>query len=261
MHQKGELGERGWRYYKRTWEFEFPRHIKAIKQAKFRERLIDNLISLRFPAANIYNASELKAVEDVKKLFHGYESWSDDQIKKTIKELTEELNSDDNVAFLKNYDEWKFKREPENMAERTSTLELAAPSFADDALRYNLLKLKESLPEKTRYTSVFTHAKELDSYMRELDGRIFYLKERLHSRGISKNTQVEVRDKFETKIGYGAAGLGAAIMLALDKSIWGYDERQVGKHWNQIFVENEDFKGTRAVKDVMFILQALARRV
>ena len=65
----------------------------------------------------------------------------------------------------------------------------------------------------------------------------------------------------DTKIGAaGGAGLATAIMLAIDKSIWGYADRQVSKHWNQIFVENDDFKDTRRVKDVRFILQTLADR-
>ncbi len=230
------------------------------------------MTALRLSAAEMYYASELRAIEDFKKLFIGYETWPDDKIEKVIKELTEGLDSGDNV--WNNFDAEIFRYTSEAMEKHNitfSALEQAAPSFADDILRYEQLYLRKRLPEKINYHHIEkeviktytgitppTQAEELASYMRKLDTEMSDLKKRLHSRGISKNTQVEVRDRFETKIGYGAAGLGAAIMLALDKSIWGYDERQVSKHWNQIFVENSDFKDTRVVKDVMFILQALA---
>ena len=84
----------------------------------------------------------------------------------------------------------------------------------------------------------------------------------LSLRGLSGGARIEKLEQLTKRdmiIGTaGGAGLATAIMLAIDKSIWGYADRQVSKHWNQIFVENDDFSDTRAVRDVRRILQALA---
>ncbi len=56
----------------------------------------------------------------------------------------------------------------------------------------------------------------------------------------------------------GGGGLGAAILSAIDKSIWGYAERQLSRYWHQIFVVDDDFAAAHPVHDIGVILRALA---
>ncbi len=56
----------------------------------------------------------------------------------------------------------------------------------------------------------------------------------------------------------GGGGLGIGILSAIDKSIWGYGDRQLSQHWNQIFVDNDDFAEAQPVLDISVLLKALA---
>lgn len=59
----------------------------------------------------------------------------------------------------------------------------------------------------------------------------------------------------------GATGAVAAygVMVSLDKSIWGYSDRQVSKHWSQIFHDQGDFgEDSASVRDLPGILKSLA---
>lgn len=59
-------------------------------------------------------------------------------------------------------------------------------------------------------------------------------------------------------IGAGLGVTGAAVMAAIDKSIWGYGERQLGEHWSQIFNEKAEFGNATPVKDLNAVLGKLA---
>ena len=57
------------------------------------------------------------------------------------------------------------------------------------------------------------------------------------------------------------AGTVAAygVMVSFDKSIWGYSDRQVSKHWSQIFHDQDDFGAdSTSVRDLPGILKSLA---
>ena len=56
-----------------------------------------------------------------------------------------------------------------------------------------------------------------------------------------------------------AAGLGATAMLtSLDKSIWGYGEKQLGEYWSQIFSDKASFADATAIEDMPAVLNKLA---
>ena len=58
----------------------------------------------------------------------------------------------------------------------------------------------------------------------------------------------------------GATAVAAyPVMVSLDKSIWGYSDRQVSKHWSQIFHDQGDFGAeSTSVKDLPGVLKSLA---
>ena len=66
-------------------------------------------------------------------------------------------------------------------------------------------------------------------------------------------------------IARGATAVGATslaaypVMVSLDKSMWGYSDRQVSKHWSQIFHDQDDFGAdATSVRDLPGILKSLA---
>ncbi len=56
------------------------------------------------------------------------------------------------------------------------------------------------------------------------------------------------------------AGLGvtALVYASLDKSIWGYGEKQLGKHWSQIFSDKASFADAVSVTNLPAVLNKLA---
>lgn len=68
----------------------------------------------------------------------------------------------------------------------------------------------------------------------------------------------EQRRKKWLIFGSGGGIAGVAVMIAIDKSIWGYGERQLGEHWNQIFNEEAEFDDATPVKDINGVLEKLA---
>ena len=55
------------------------------------------------------------------------------------------------------------------------------------------------------------------------------------------------------------AGVGtAAALIALDKSIWGHGEKQLGDYWSQIFSDKASFADATAVEDMPAVLNKLA---
>ncbi len=73
---------------------------------------------------------------------------------------------------------------------------------------------------------------------------------------LSKNAEANRRKWLS--LGAGAGGVGAVVMVAIDKSIWGYGERQLGEHWHQIFSEEASFNNATPVKDLNGVLEKLA---
>jgi len=57
---------------------------------------------------------------------------------------------------------------------------------------------------------------------------------------------------------WGGGGLALGILSSIDKSVWGYADRQLSQHWNQIFIDDRDFAEAKPVRDIRVILQALA---
>ena len=53
-----------------------------------------------------------------------------------------------------------------------------------------------------------------------------------------------------------AGALGA--LHVLDKSIWGYEERQLDRYWQHVFIAADDFSDPQMVEDLPLLLRALA---
>ena len=252
LHQGG-LGENGWRYYKSAWDFEFAQHIKAVKRSKTDFEVRNGIAAIRSSADSLSLAAELKTIEDFKKLIDGYDDWTSDKKRKLYFEFLKEVSAAKN--FMGEFSALKKEIVSDiNSNYRLDYLEKIGKSFGRDISRYEQLHIRDYIFEKNMLGERFIPDNKIQSV---LDKKMSEIKNTLYQRMDNKKRETDKIRQSGTIGFFAGAGLGAAIMLALDKSIWGYDERQVGKHWNQIFVENENFKDTRAVKDVMFILQAL----
>ena len=266
-----KYGENGWRYYQSAWNFELVQHIKAARTAKNSALAESALAGIRSSAESLSDAAELKAIEDIKKILDGYEDWPHnkkralyDEIKKEVDDY-KEPPSFPREDFLELNIEYLSKQSRLNF----DNMETYGHSFVGNTLQFKQWKINEKYLdyfEKTylskeerieRYGYSFKHYRH--GFLYHLDERWARIVSNVSDKGENKIKQADkLRKEFASLDFFGAAGLGLATMLAIDKSIWGYEERQVSKYWNQVFVENEDLKNTRAVKDIVPILQALA---
>ncbi len=280
--QKG-FGDDGYRYYEEAYDQQFDLLMKELRSDKNlanKEATIDLLEKHRSIGATLEVASELKIEEDSRKLVDEIAGMSPDKKVARLADLEKEIKALNNGVLRRN-DDGSFVKEFENLQDRLAQLIEDSRSSVDSSDSINLNidideieRLSKSYREDLlRYdefiakTDILRQKENLDVWLRSTDKKIAGLKDMLlgqemaRLRGSVESTKLNELRGRDTKIGAaGGAGLAAAIMLAIDKSIWGYADRQVSKHWNQIFVENDDFKDTRRVKDVRFILQTLADR-
>ncbi len=270
---KKGLGDDGFMYYNQGWIMQVESYLKLAKW--FPDTIAVRLGDITKASKTLTTAAELKGLGDAKKLANELRGLSPDARATRLTELDNEIKSldtmDDGSSFVD-----KFK----DLAKRFS--DLTAPR-TEQLTREEYVRITKDIGETgklwqdglarfheitSKRTMEIKH--DLDEngfeiHIKDLDTAITRRKEALVAeeaeslRKYVEAAKILPPGKRDARIGGAAgAGLGAALMLAIDKSVWGYADRQVSKHWNQIFIENDDFSDTRRVKDVQFILQALA---
>ena len=266
------LGDSGYLYYSKAYDFHFS------KFAVIDDNGIIKLSKLLHPAVfELGSAARLKVMTDNKKLLAELSNLAPDARKVRLDKLEEEVKALNNgvlnngpESFLREFDAVRNSINkltggmgeipvPEGgLPSVTKELENVGKSYKEGILRQEDILVKMEILEESD---------NLEQLVKNTDRELLGLKKELLDqdakslRGYVEEAMLEKFAKRDGGIGaVGGAGLATAILLAIDKSIWGYADRQVSKHWHQIFVENDDFNDTRQVKDVRFILQVLADR-
>ena len=266
------LGDSGYLYYSKAYDFHFSQ-LEVID-----DKGIIKLSNPLHPAIyELGSAARLKVMTDNKKLLAELSNLAPDARKVRLDKLEEEVKALNNgvlndgpESFLREFDAVQYNIHrlmggmdeipvPEGgLPSVTKELEDASKAYKEGILRKEEILVKMEILEKSN---------NLEQLAKNTDEDLLELKEELLDqdakslRGYLEKARLEKFAKRDTKIGaIGGAGLATAILLAIDKSIWGYADRQVSKHWHQIFVENDDFNDTRQVNDVRLILQVLADR-
>lgn len=273
-----DFSSSGWEFYRTEWGQQFNAVIKVTSDEQVTAEAIRGVISYLdgFPN-NLATAAELKVGEDSKKLLSELVDLPAEQRVARFAELEEEIKSlnngvlhDQDGSFWREFDQTKARfaqlieeaqSEDKSIEELRSIIDelgQVGEVYRKDILRYweveNKMTIMESRTRLGKMVSVndkiIANNKESLLKAEQNTPLRFYVEREI--------TKLAARDKDIGAVG--GAGLVTTLLLAIDKSIWGYADRQVSKHWNQIFVENDGFKDVHRVKDVRFILQTLADR-
>ena len=277
-----QFSSNGWEFYSTEWKQLFDNVMKSNSNeqvpADELKRLADSLVG--FPES-LATAAQLKIAEDSKKLLQELIDLSDEQRAARFTKLDEEIKSfnngvlhDEDGSFWKEFEGTKERFEQlikeaqsedktvDELRSIMEELEQVGENYHKGILQYHEVEgrmtIREFRQRLVRYAAVNDKiiANNKESLLNFEDGQSMPLRVYEYNKSLEQSTELAQRNRTIGRVG--GAGLAAAIMLALDKSIWGYADRQVSKYWNQIFVEHEDFKDISRVKDVRFILQVLA---
>lgn len=157
----------------------------------------------------------------------------------------------------------------------------AAP-IAREKIELEIIDEIASLKNKTEIRKLQlqadVHAEAAVKNMREGDKKLYQLllaqeeksvarmEEALHLAETGKKKEAaaivkRVEEERTSALGLAiASALGSATVLAtIDKSIWGYGEKQLGGYWSQIFNAKASFATAAAVDDMQTILTQLAK--
>ena len=240
------------------------------KTGKLASRLpgisIDAKSALREQAQILTLAEELHRLQSKKKLLLNMEKVKPDKQKDVIAQLTkdtEKLNGGIPAPPL-----GRGKYIDGNVDADIVKLEKAAKGGDLDAQR----KYFDKLP---KYNEIVNNMSVINSYSNNpvkdfsfIDARLQDAEEAITNTEqllrVAKNNRqyTSIGVKYSSVstgaavLGTGGAAFALATMTSLDKSVWGYADRQTNAHWSQIFYE--DISDAHAVKDLSAVLTALA---
>ena len=265
------LGKKGYLYYDKAYKFHLLQ-FKVNKTGSSDEEIRKAIVAFKEASDTLSTAARLRVKEDNKKLLAELSNLSGDKktariekLKEQVKALNNGVEGDADGSLIKNFDEQSNQLEQLFNTASNEGIPLEELKGTANEIEKIATKIPENLLQREEIITkqrMLDNKDGLEQLSKTADEEISSLKQTLLAqdansmRGMAEVTGLMKRDQ---TIGIAAGGgLAAALLLAIDKSVWGYADRQVSKHWNQIFVENDAFRNTRRVRDVQFILQAFA---
>lgn len=265
----------GLRYYHGAWYWKFTTSFEKIEVASDVSEIATQLKELNAVTEVFTNAAELRALEDGKHLVEQIKKIPTDnlderysRIEDTIREFNDGMLFGTANSFTGDF--VKIKKQYQDLIAATKGKSL---DEAKDIAKKLEVSLEEYSTGLTAYEDLHTKSKilatrnsgNLDTLLKQMNAQLDTKKSELLA---SENDalriaveSLEAGDKARRNASVYALGggvLALSFLSSIDKSIWGYADRQLSEHWNQIFVSNDDFVNAQPVKDIHVILQALA---
>ena len=269
--------DNAWNFHRANWERrlhgllekleEIDPQVDSYVYKRVREALDE--VDYRIPLAL------LKEIENMKGVFRGYEQLSEDEIIDIMHEYGDKLSK----LQIADASAPRLMREIANSEPVDVDFGgLKATVKRDaDAIAYHqrgIVQVKlgsffhpgkhtdSSIHETTRMLmdDLDTLKQETLDYLRKAEEDWVKKQEKLVREDADTKLQ-EGNNRLQEKTATVTGGAGLAAMIALDKSVWGYGDRQVSKHWSQVFVESDDFQDISVVRDVRLFLSALAEEL
>ena len=273
------IGSNGLMFYRHAWHVSSREIFAEIAKSTSTDvKEIQEEIKAFNDLTNMFkSAAELKALGDSKRFFEQISTIPNDKIKARYDRLEEEIidyngsiRLDEEGSFTKNFlEHTKYYQE-------LITVATAAGKSLDEvkALAEELRKAAEV------YGKWLPFYEELSAKLTVLMGRnnsdYYRIVGRINDNFVNKQAELLANENDVLRLSVemvetdsnarrnasmyalGGGGLGIGILSAIDKSIWGYADRQLNQHWNQIFVDNDDFAEAQPVLDISVLLKALA---
>ena len=271
------IGSNGLMFYFDAWHVRSREIFAKIAQSSDVDEIQTEIKAFRNLTNMFESAAQLKALGDSKHFFEQIRTMSTkkvearyDLLKEEIIDYNGSIRLDEEGSFTKNFLEHKKYYQ-----------ELITTATAEGK---SLNEIKGLAKELQKYAEVYgeglTLYEELYAKSTVLMGRnnsdYYRIVGRINNNFVKKQAEllaaendvlrlsVEMVETYSnarrnaSMYALGGGGLGIGILSAIDKSIWGYGDRQLSQHWNQIFVDNDDFAEAQPVLDISVLLKALA---
>ena len=272
------LGEKGWRYYEAAWSIKYEDYSNLLKNNEYKLALYE-AANLEKATETLTSASLLKSLTDGKKLIKRMEKLSPNKLASRYSVLENEIKALNNGVL--GHEEGSFLHEMNKQRKYTNSLFKESQSIKPAVEKENtytqleseLLKYKDNVLRKfdidakmlilkNKDTNDFnTLTKEIDKVIKDTQDELLSNEEDILRMYIEAH---QFRATARQRAAVAATGVGAgfaAALLAIDKSIWGYADRQIKKHWNQVFMTNDSFANLSETRDVLSTLKLFANEL
>ena len=271
------IGSSGLTFYRQAWRFRANEIFTKIAQSSDVDEIQTEIKAFRNLTNMFESAAQLKALGDSKHFFEQIRTMSTkkvearyDLLKEEIIDYNGSIKLDEEGSFTKNFFEHKKHYQElitvattkgkslDEMKDLTEELRKAAVVYDEGLSLYEDLSAKLTILTERNNSDHYRLINSVNDSFANKKAELLANENDVMRLSVELVNTASNTRRNTSMYALGGGGLGIGILSAIDKSIWGYADRQLNQHWNQIFVDNDDFAEAQPVLDIRVLLKALA---
>ena len=271
------IGSSGLTFYRQAWRFRANEIFTKIAQSSDVDEIQTEIKAFRNLTNMFESAAQLKALGDSKHFFEQIRTMSTkkvearyDLLKEEIIDYNGSIKLDEEGSFTKNFFEHKKHYQElitvattkgkslDEMKDLTEELRKAAVVYDEGLSLYEDLSAKLTILTERNNSDHYRLINSVNDSFANKKAELLANENDVMRLSVELVNTASNTRRNTSMYALGGGGLGIGILSAIDKSIWGYAGRQLNQHWNQIFVDNDDFAEAQPVLDISVLLKALA---
>ena len=271
------IGSSGLTFYRQAWHVRANEIFTKIAQSSDVDEIQTEIKAFRNLTNMFESAAQLKALGDSKHFFEQIRTMSTkkvearyDLLKEEIIDYNGSIKLDEEGSFTKNFFEHKKHYQElitvattkgkslDEMKDLTEELRKAAVVYDEGLSLYEDLSAKLTILTERNNSDRYRLINSVNDSFANKKAELLANENDVMRLSVELVNTASNTRRNTSMYALGGGGLGIGILSAIDKSIWGYADRQLNQHWNQIFVDNDDFAEAQPVLDISVLLKALA---
>lgn len=271
------LGNSGLMYYQQAWYVRANEIFAKIAKSEDVEEIQAEIKAFDDLTNMFSSAAELKALGDNKRFYKEIRTMKADKVKARYDRLEEQIiDANSSLSFREEgtftRDFFENKQQYQQLITAITTegksideikvlveeLQKAADVYGQGLSLYEDLYAKSTILSGRKSLDYQRVIERMNKSFTEKQAKLLADEDDVLRVTSELVNEAEKARRNSSMYALGGTGLGIGILSAIDKSIWGYADRQLSRHWNQIFVADDDFANAKPVRDIRAILQALA---
>ena len=270
------VGRVGVRYYMSAWSEAATRLFDDIKTSTDADEIKAKLIELEQLTSSYRIATEVSAMTGAKKTLEQLRYTYDEKHTQAVTKIEQSIVqrngnasfsakgtfSDDFFQMHKRlqslFQSSEDSADLERLQSLTAEIELLMKGYVVKLPAYEKLYADASVLAIDR-SALVDFERHFSRYKGELEKKQTTLLEDNRMRYEVEQAHMYERTLMKSvAAGGGGSAATLGVLQALDKSIWGYEERQLHRYWQHVFVADDDFANPRLIDNLPQLLQALA---
>ena len=271
------IGNSGLMFYRRAWQVRGSEIFAKIEQSSDVDEIRAELKAFGDLTSMFGSAAELKALGDSKRVLEELSTMPIDKVKARYDRLEEAIidsngstRFSEEGSFTKNFFAHKkhyqelitaanaagkpldeIKVLAQELQKAVAVYDEGLPLFEELSAQSNVLRGRND-------SDVYRLLAQINEHFAKKQAELLANENDVLRLSVEQVNAASTAHRNASRYALGGGGLGIGILSAIDKSIWGYADRQLSRHWHQIFVANDDFAAAQPVLDIHVILQAVA---